>query len=73
MGGMCMQVLTYPRLTITENWPVLRDLLLAFGSDDGANEICADMTPSPCHGSFEYSLCSSFAYFNQICESGQFG
>jgi hypothetical protein len=60
------KILTYPELTLLANLPLLKELLSAFSSAEGANQMVMDLCPQPSPGSFEYVLCGTYAYLDSL-------
>lgn len=57
-------------MTLLANLPVLKELLSAFSSAEGANQMVMDLCPQPSPGSFEYVLCGTYAYLDSLHDAG---
>jgi hypothetical protein len=64
------QVLAYPNLTLPTNFPIFKELLAAFSSVEGANELAADLLPRPPAGSLEHIFCGTYSYLDSLHDAG---
>lgn len=67
---MFLQVFAYPDLTLSANYPVFKELLSAFSSAEGANELAAELLPRPSTGSIEHIFCGAYSYLDSLHDAG---
>ncbi|KAG0590520.1 hypothetical protein KC19_1G105500 [Ceratodon purpureus] len=60
------KVLAYPNLTLPANFPVFKELISAFSSVEGANELAAELLPRPPAGSLEHIFCGTYSYLDSL-------
>ncbi|XP_024372058.1 uncharacterized protein [Physcomitrium patens] len=60
------KVLAYPDLTLPTNYPVFKELISAFSSVEGANELAAGLLPRPPTGSLEHVFCGTYSFLDGL-------
>jgi hypothetical protein len=60
----------YSDLTLPTHYPVSKELLSAFSSAEGANELTAYLLPRPSTGSLEHIFCGAYSYLDSLHDAG---